>query len=117
MSNKKDFSKAAALPPTSEQVFAEMINEAPKQVEPEEGSKAPKRAQASNRGKPKGYSGHEMFCLWLPPKAMGDAKILAKIKDCKVSDIVDAALTEYLAEESRAKLIAKYRKFFSDKQD
>ena len=111
MSSKKDFSKAAALPPTSEQVFAEMINEKPKQEEEQP------KAKKGHHGKPKGYSGHQVYCLWLPPKAMGDAKILAKIKDCKVSDIVDAALTEYLAKGENAKLIAKYRKFFSDKQD
>lgn len=113
MSSKKDFSKAAALPPTSEQVFAEMIDETPRQEE----QPKPKRAKAQGRGKPKGYSGHQVYCLWLPPKAMEDARTLSKVRDCKVSDIVDAALTEYLAKGENAKLIAKYRKFFSDKQD
>ena len=87
--------------------FPEYENE----VVADEQAETPKKG---HHGKPKGYSGHQVYCLWLPPEAMGDAKILAKIKDCKVSDIVDAALTEYLADEERAKRVAKYKKFLSE---
>ena len=108
MSSKKDFSKAAALPPTSEQVFAEMIDEKPKQEEEQP------KAKKGHHGKPKAYSGHKNYSLSLPPTAIEDARILAKIRNKRLSAIVQEDLTEYLADEERAKRVAKYKKDFGD---
>lgn len=112
---KKDFTKAGALPeePTSEEVFSSLIGEA----KPKEPKAEPKAKAARRYGREPGASGHKSFCLWLSPKSMEGAKTLAKIKDEKLSVIVDEALRDYLAKPENARLIRKYKKAFDDAGD
>lgn len=110
--SKKQFNLSNALPdePTSEEVFSSMIEGGEPKAEP-----TPKKAR--KYGREKGASGHKSFCLWLSPKSMEGAKTLAKVKDEKLSIIVDEALADYLAKPENAKLIRKYRKAFSDAEE
>lgn len=97
--------KGEEIEPTK--AFPEYENE----VVADEQAEAPKKG---HHGKPKGYSGHKNYSLWLPPTAIEDARILAKIRNKRLSAIVQEALTEYLADEERAKRVAKYKKFLSE---
>ena len=108
MSNKKTFTNAAALPdePTSEEVFSSMLEAEPSAIESQP-KKNPRRAGR----KP---SANKAFCLWLTPKSMEGAKVLAKVKDARLSLIIEEALAEYLAKPENARIIRKYKKAFSD---
>ena len=110
MSNKKTFTNAAALPdePTSEEVFSSMLEAEPSAaIDNNQPKKNPKKAGR----KP---SANKAFCLWLTPKSMEGAKVLAKVKDARLSLIIEEALAEYLAKPENARIIRKYKKAFSD---
>ena len=104
--NKKTFTNAAALPdePTSEEVFTSMLEAEPSAIESQ-----PKKKSTRGR-KP---SANKAFCLWLTPKSMEGAKVLAKVKDARLSLIIEEALAEYLEKPENARIIRKYRKAFS----
>ena len=116
--SKKDFTNAGALPqnPTSEEVFTSMLEAEPEGQEPS-AEEAPSKGKARRYGKPKGHSGHKTYCLWLTPKAMEGAKVLAKVRDKKLSVIVDEALTEYLDKPENARLVRKYKKAFLEEPE